>query len=229
MERYYFSYGSNLCQEQMKERCSTAFSIGKAVLSNYQLCFDEYSARWGGGAATIEKKTNQQVVGALYKLTKEDEVKLDQFEKIPSVYKKKKITIKNYSKVNIFTYIKPLRYKLAPSISYLTKIAQGYVDFGLDFCYLKGALCRSSYVGNAVFVEKKFLTLLKSFKNPNFCFPSSYRKIMGEIFFYDNQNNYLLSVLNGLDKYFSCKFTRKIGIFSMQKTMIPAWYYEKNK
>ena len=40
MERYYFSYGSNLCQEQMKERCSTAFSIGKAVLSNYQLCFE---------------------------------------------------------------------------------------------------------------------------------------------------------------------------------------------
>ena len=66
MERYYFSYGSNLCQEQMKERCSTAFSIGKAVLSNYQLCFDEYSARWGGGAATIEKKTNQQVVGAIF-------------------------------------------------------------------------------------------------------------------------------------------------------------------
>ena len=175
----------------------------------------------------LKKKTNQQVVGALYKLTKEDEGKLDQFEKIPSVYKKKKITIKNYSKVNIFTYIKPLRYKLAPSISYLTKIAQGYVDFGLDFCYLKEALCRSSYVGNAVFVEKKFLTLLKSFKNPNFCFPSSYRKIMGEIFFYDNQKNSLLNVLNELDKYNPREIVKKIALFPIQKTVIPAWYYEK--
>ena len=61
----------------MRERCPNSHPRGKVVLTDYQLCFDEYSSRWGGGVATIAKKVGKQVAGALYQLTKEDEKKLD--------------------------------------------------------------------------------------------------------------------------------------------------------
>ena len=138
----------------MKERCPNSHPMGKVVLTGYQLCFDEYSSRWGGGVATIAKKVGNQAAGALYQLTKEDEKKLDSFEKVPMVYKKIIIHIDGYPKNSIFTYIKPLKYNLAPSLNYLTKIAQGHRDFGLNFCHLKEALCRSGYV-----VAKTFFRL----------------------------------------------------------------------
>ena len=211
----------------MRERCPNSHPRGKVVLTDYQLCFDEYSSRWGGGVATIAKKVGKQVAGALYQLTKEDEKKLDSFEKVPMVYKKIIIHIDGYPKNSIFTYIKSLKYNLAPSLNYLTRIAQGYRDFGLNFCHLKEALCRSGYVGNAIFLEKNFSTLSKSLQKPNFRLPSSYNRVNGEIFFYDNQKNSLLNVLNELDKYNPREIVKKIALFPIQKTVIPAWYYEK--
>ena len=160
-------------------------------------------------------------------LKKEDEKKLDSFEKVPMVYKKIIIHIDGYPKNSIFTYIKSLKYNLAPSLNYLTRIAQGYRDFGLNFCHLKEALCRSGYVGNAIFLEKNFSTLSKSLQKPNFRLPSSYNRVNGEIFFYDNQKNSLLNVLNELDKYNPREIVKKIALFPIQKTVIPAWYYEK--
>ena len=31
----------------MRERCPNSHPRGKVVLTDYQLCFDEYSSRWG--------------------------------------------------------------------------------------------------------------------------------------------------------------------------------------
>ncbi len=236
----------------MKERCPESNPICAALLTGYQLCFDEYSSRWGGGAATIVKNktklknqvpnglvasglvTGGLVAGGLYQLTEKDEKKLDGFEKVPMVYKKITIYIKGYPKNSIFTYIKPLKYNLAPSTIYLTKIVQGYLDFGLDFCYLNEVLVRSGYVGNAVFLEKDAIASLKFLKQPNFRLPSLHKTknaktTNGEIFYYDNQKNSLLYVLNELDKYYSSKFTRKIALFTTNKvkTTIAAWHYEK--
>ena len=168
-----------------------------------------------------------QVEDLVDQFAKEDEKKLDYFEKVKMVYKKIIIHIDGYPKNSIFTYIKSLKYNLAPSLNYLTRIAQGYRDFGLNFCHLKEALCRSGYVGNAIFLEKFFLTISKSLQKPNFRLPSSYNRVNGEIFFYDNQKNSLLNVLNELDKYNPREIVKKIALFPIQKTVIPAWYYEK--
>ena len=43
----------------MRERCPNSHPRGKVVLTDYQLCFDEYSSRWGGGV--FAKKVGKQV------------------------------------------------------------------------------------------------------------------------------------------------------------------------
>ena len=56
----------------MRERCPNSHPRGKVVLTDYQLCFDEYSSRWGGGVATIAKKVGKQVFVSVNKRRREN-------------------------------------------------------------------------------------------------------------------------------------------------------------
>ena len=80
---YYFAYGSNLHHLQMKKRCPNCFFIKKIILNNYNLTF-----RSKLGAADIEKKRGKKVYGALYKISKAAERRLDIYEDFPFLYKK---------------------------------------------------------------------------------------------------------------------------------------------
>ncbi len=51
----YFAYGSNMCEEQMKTRCSNYKMIGVAVLLDYKLGFTKYSKKWDSAVADILK------------------------------------------------------------------------------------------------------------------------------------------------------------------------------
>ena len=83
----YFAFGSNLYQRQMKKRCKDSKYIGCHKLKGYKLTF-RYMY-YGGGVADVEKKKNSMVLGAIYKISKEDEKKLDVYEDFPHVYIKK--------------------------------------------------------------------------------------------------------------------------------------------
>ena len=83
----YFAYGSNLHQKQMKRRCKNSKYIGCYTLKNFKLSFRNYYL--GGGVADIEKKQNSYVLGAIYKITKGDEKKLDVYENYPVTCVKK--------------------------------------------------------------------------------------------------------------------------------------------
>lgn len=225
---YYFAYGSNLSKEQTQTRCNGALPIGKAILKNYQLCFEEYRSRWGGGAATITKKPAATTMGILYSFTKENITQMDSYE---SVYQKIKVTIENYPKLDVYTYLKPARYSLPPSISYLTRIIQGYLEFNLDFSLLETSLKKCNFIGKALFVpsslEKQLpkpeakLLLAKSqlaFK----------KNINGKIFFYTSN---LKLVLEQLEKNLKTNiFTEKDRFLSnfilKNSETIPAWYYK---
>ena len=80
---YYFAYGSNLHQLQMKRRCPNCRFIKKIILYNYKLTF-----RSKYGAADIEKKMGGKVYGALYVISKSAERRLDIYEEYPTLYKK---------------------------------------------------------------------------------------------------------------------------------------------
>ena len=128
----YFAFGSNLYQKQMKKRCKDSKYIGCHKLKGYKLVFRHLY--YGGGVADVEKKKNSTVLGAIYKITKKDEKKLDVYEDFPKVY------IKKYFKLNgrkVMFYYMPKKTKtIPPSKRYLNLIIQGYKDCGYKNNYI---------------------------------------------------------------------------------------------
>ena len=127
----YFAYGSNLNHFQMKRRCKDSVFLKKINLTNFKLTFRNMYA-------DIMPKKNSIVQGALFKISKIDEKKLDVYEDYPIVYKKyyftyygKKIMTYTMVKKTLFTY---------PTKRYLDIIKKGYKDCNLDNHILKKAL-----------------------------------------------------------------------------------------
>ena len=129
----YFAYGSNLNHFQMKRRCKDSIFLKKYELKAYRLNF-----RSKYRAADIEKKKNSIVQGALFKISKSDEKKLDVYEDFPILYKK--MYFKYYNR-KVMTYIMNNKTKFRyPTEKYLHVIKQGYKDCKLDAKYLVKAL-----------------------------------------------------------------------------------------
>ena len=131
--KYYFAYGSNLHHLQMKRRCPNCKYIKKLVLYGYNLTF-----RSKYGAADIEKKSGTKVYGALYKISRAAEKRLDVYEEYPTLYKK--IYFKHQDK-KVMTYTMVRKSKLVPPTTrYLNVIKQGYKDCKLNMKSLNVAL-----------------------------------------------------------------------------------------
>ena len=127
----YFAYGSNLHHSQMKRRCKDSIFLKKINLKDFRLTFRNMYA-------DIEPKKNSIVQGALFKISKIDEKKLDVYEDYPIVYKKyyftyygKKIMTYTMVKKTLFTY---------PTKRYLDIIKKGYKDCDLDIRFLTKVL-----------------------------------------------------------------------------------------
>ena len=115
----------------MKKRCKDSIFLKKINLKDFRLAFRNMYA-------DIEPKKNSIVQGALFKISKIDEKKLDVYEDYPIVYKKyyftyygKKIMTYTMVKKTLFTY---------PTKRYLDIIKKGYKDCNLDNHILKKAL-----------------------------------------------------------------------------------------
>ena len=133
----YFAFGSNLNRKQMKRRCSDSKYVGCYTLKNYKLSFRTNKYSGGvidGGVADIEKKKKSRVLGAIYKISKKDEKKLDIYEDFPSLYIKKYFKI--YGKKVMFYYMPKKTKHVAPSKRYLNIIIQGYKDCGYRDSYI---------------------------------------------------------------------------------------------
>ena len=129
----YFAYGSNLNHFQMKRRCKDSIFLKKINLKNFRLTF-----RSKYRAADIEPKKNSFVPGALFKISKSDEKKLDVYEDFPVLYKKHYF---NYygKKIMTYTMTKKSKFKY-PTERYLNIVKKGYKDCNLDMRYLSIAL-----------------------------------------------------------------------------------------
>ena len=129
----YFAYGSNLHHFQMKRRCKDSVFLKKIILKDFRLTF-----RSKYRAADIEHKKNSTVPGALFKISKNDEKKLDVYEDFPILYKKYYFYYYG-KKVMTYTMVKktPFRY---PTERYFNVVKKGYKDCNLDIKYLKRAL-----------------------------------------------------------------------------------------
>ena len=127
----YFAYGSNLHHLQMKRRCKDSIFLKKINLKDFRLTFRNMYA-------DIEPKKNSIVQGALFKISKIDENKLDVYEDYPIVYKKYYFTYYG-KKVMTYTMVKKTLFTF-PTERYLNVIKRGYKDCELDINCLKKVL-----------------------------------------------------------------------------------------
>ncbi len=128
----YFAFGSNLYQKQMKKRCKDSKYIGCHKLKGYKLVFRHMY--YGGGVADVERKKNSTVLGAIYKISKNDEKVLDVYEDFPIMYIKK--YFKLFGKKVMFYYMPKKTKPNPPAKIYLNKIIQGYKDCGYKNNYI---------------------------------------------------------------------------------------------
>ena len=85
--RWYFAYGSNMDQAQMRERVGEFRICIPAILRNYHLVFNAVSKKnTKAGFANIEEQHGSVVEGMLYLLSEEQLKRLDKFEGHPDKY-----------------------------------------------------------------------------------------------------------------------------------------------
>ena len=128
---YYFAYGSNLNQKQMKDRCPDSKPLFTAVLPNYKLVFVGWSRQWRGGVASIKSFRGERVRGAIYEVTEACLQRLDRYE---SGYNRLKVTVvgEDDEPIEAVIYVKTGRLEDAtPSKEYLAIIQQGLRDWRL--------------------------------------------------------------------------------------------------
>lgn len=76
-----FAYGSNMCTQQMIERCPSAEVMGVGVLRGHKLIFPRWSNRWQGGVASVARAdADSNVEGIVWRISASDLIQLDRCE-----------------------------------------------------------------------------------------------------------------------------------------------------
>lgn len=90
--RYYFAYGSNVDEEQMKQRCPSAERMGVAALRDHKLVFNRRGSYRPGGVASVEPAEGERVYGVTWRVTASDLERLDETED-PAAYRRRDATV----------------------------------------------------------------------------------------------------------------------------------------
>lgn len=92
---FYFAYGSNQDEDQMRARCPDSKFVGKFVLKDYRLAFSIFSPKRQCGCADIIKSPGDEVWGLVYEISPADLERLDEFEAHPEKYKRFTTSVEN--------------------------------------------------------------------------------------------------------------------------------------
>lgn len=148
-EVYCIAYGSNLCEARMKERCPEATVFGTSRIHGFRMLFKKSMT---GYYATIEQDANCSVPVIIYRMTEEDEARLDRYEGFPKYYYKREFFLpvwglngrKKRNRRNCIAYIMH-EYRLLgePSMEYYQLLDEGYEHWGFDKEDLELALINS--------------------------------------------------------------------------------------
>jgi gamma-glutamylcyclotransferase len=133
---YYFAYGSNLWFEQMKKRCPNSEYIKQGSLKNY--CW-VISSR---GYANIKKLEDSSVIGTIFKITRPDEYRLDEYEGVnKKKYYKKYLNVRSNGILRrCLTYIDYDETEGIPKTEYIERINKGIIDANLPKNYIKSVI-----------------------------------------------------------------------------------------
>ena len=126
----YFAYGSNLNHYQMKNiRCYGSRYLKSFFLKGYKMIFCHPSKTNKFGYANIIKSKDHKVAGAIWKITKDHEKILDNYEQFPNIYEKEYFYLE---KKKIMFYIMRKYFIKDPPKAYIDTINKGYIDCNID-------------------------------------------------------------------------------------------------
>jgi phage replication-related protein YjqB (UPF0714/DUF867 family)/gamma-glutamylcyclotransferase (GGCT)/AIG2-like uncharacterized protein YtfP len=122
----YFAYGSNLCVEQMAQRCPHAVDPRPAILGDHDWLINQR------GVATVEPFAGTQVHGVLWQLSDHDLAALDSAEGVPRRYRRQQLDVHTDGGLaNAWVYIDHRVEAGPPRPGYLERIIDGAVHHRL--------------------------------------------------------------------------------------------------
>jgi len=62
--RFYFAYGSNLLDAEIRATCPSAVAVGAAYVPGWRVVFDKHSVRRGGDAANLSPSESHRACRA---------------------------------------------------------------------------------------------------------------------------------------------------------------------
>lgn len=135
----YFAYGSNMSIRRLRARTPSAELLGSAKVSGYRLVFDKWS-RDGSAKADCHKTGNltDQVLGALFRIGKNDRAALDTAEGVGNGYDAIEIVVFSAGAAHkVLTYIATdKRPGLQPYAWYIQHVLMGARELGLPADYV---------------------------------------------------------------------------------------------
>lgn len=139
MEKYYFAYGSNMAKGRMFQRCPRAKEVDRVVLKDWAIQFRR--------VLTIIPKDGEEVIGALYSISREDELALDQYEGWPVWYDKHVLTVESTTEpgktYEAMVYILDKSNQSGPDLYYLAVCLEGCRDWEIPREYMVKAANRA--------------------------------------------------------------------------------------
>jgi gamma-glutamylcyclotransferase (GGCT)/AIG2-like uncharacterized protein YtfP len=88
----YFAYGSNMAEQQMKQRCPSAEKVGVGTLRDHKLVFNRRGSYRPGGVASVTQKEGERVYGVVWRIASSDMSRLDETED-PDAYQRTVATV----------------------------------------------------------------------------------------------------------------------------------------
>lgn len=138
---FYFAYGSNMSQGQMRNRCSSAQFVCRGQLREHRLGFTRHSVGWGGGTADVLAAPDAVVWGAVFTLSENDLELLDHDEGVPRAYVRVHGTVVDDAGQLLTAWIYVVAEKrphVPPTRDYLDTILRGAREAGLPGEYIAG-------------------------------------------------------------------------------------------
>lgn len=129
---FYFAYGANVNQRNLKRHAPRAQALGLARLAGYRLVFKRF--------ADVIKDPGGGVTGVLYEVTPACVLALDRYEDVPALYRKATVKVEYGAEaVEAMIYVMNGGAKAPPDLAYYNLIARGYADWKLDAKVLQDA------------------------------------------------------------------------------------------
>jgi len=138
---YHFGYGSNLSIKCVQEELiPNAKFVMKGYLPNFEVSWPFWSEEEQSGYSGIMEAPGELVHGALYEVTEQELIAMDNLDCYKDLYKRQTFLVLGedgkWCKADLYRVIEP-KGPFPPSRSYVDIMLVGARDLGLDSEYIK--------------------------------------------------------------------------------------------